>query len=176
MLALFTKHMAAVENLLEDPQTVNINAANREGTTALHIAACHCGDPAMDGCIEALCEAGADPLAANRGGMLPLDMVSVLGRRRPAGQLLARITQAALLTNGNGAQSFLNALSFSACVFSVYARALSACPGILYHTRRLGASSSCTAGRCSCSPPESWSSHSCTGCRAAVGDTVAGSR
>jgi ankyrin repeat protein len=105
MFAVLTADAAAVRNLLE--RDADVNAANRDGYTALHFAVYDevktalllakganaqaatatgvtpllvaAGRPGGAPIVKQLLEAGADPNAGNRGGLTPLDRAAQAG-------------------------------------------------------------------------------------------------
>ena len=97
-----------------NPRAVNVNAADKTGMTALHIAASQ--TPANMDAIKLLYKHGANPLAETAAKQLPIDM----GTHTPDGhgsevqKYLARVTGAAQLVEGSGLKEILGGISIVA--------------------------------------------------------------
>lgn len=84
MEAIRRGDVATVRLLLRDRASLNVNAADADGTTPLH-AAVHVDNVAI---VTALLRAGANPKAANRYGLQPITLAATNGSAAAIGALL----------------------------------------------------------------------------------------
>ena len=115
MAAADGMHWETMRVIIETPgRVVDVNAADKTGVTALHVAAgCERADINI---IELLYKSGANPLAETRAKKMPIDMVpqSLAGPGSEVPVYLARVTGAAQLVHGSGLKDILGGISIVA--------------------------------------------------------------